>query len=355
MRRPIARRAFWRTWSAVGASAWSVFVTALGVYWWTGGAGFPFGRNDLEGPDYSSLLTWLEPPAGGAAVTLFGLLTLVVAVRLDSDAAGRRERQALLAMGGTIAVVLAGGVLDARMITLLPPLGVLIPVQWFDADWPTIFRCVVTAGSSVFFLATVAYARRTASPDPEALRREARRAHRWISAGRIATYVAMICPLPYALIRLAWSRGWAFGAPEPFVASLLRNQPENVYIEPVLAGFALGGALLTGGLLRRWGRVFPGWMPVIGRRQVPMWLPMTLGASAAIGIFSFGRGLLTEELGLHVPGEPDRIQAWGLPLDGWAYWGAGGLGWLLFPLWGLAVALALVGYYYRYRDHPLAG
>lgn len=345
----------WRSWSAVGASAWSAFVTALGIYWWMGGAGFPFGRNDVVGPDYSSLLTWLEPRSGGAAITLAGLVCLVVAVRLDAGIPRHGERTVVLPAGGAIAVVLVGGVLDARMITLLPPLGVLIPVQWLDADWPTIFRGLVTVGSALFFLATAAYARRTAPSDTSSLRREARRAHRWIRVGRVATYVAMVCPLPYATIRLAWSRGWAFGAPAPFVASLLRNQPENVYIEPVLAGFALGGAVLTGGLLRRWGRVFPGWMPVIGRRQVPMWFPLTLGASAAIGIFTFGRGLLTEQLGLHIPGELDKVQAWGQPLRGWAYWGAGGLGWLLFPVWGVAVALALVGYYYRYRDRPSAG
>ncbi|MEH0934583.1 hypothetical protein [Micromonospora psammae] len=82
----------------------------------------------------------------------------------------------------------------------------------------------------------------------------------WIRAGRIATYVAMACPLPYALIRLAWSWGWAVGAPEPFVVPLLRNQPENVYIEPTLASFATGGAVLTFGLVCRWGRVSR-WLP----------------------------------------------------------------------------------------------
>jgi hypothetical protein len=52
-------------------------------------------------------------------------------------------------------------------------------------------------------------------------------------------------------IRLAWSQGWTLGAPLPFVQATLRNQPENRVIEPVLASFAIGGAVLTYGLLCR--------------------------------------------------------------------------------------------------------
>lgn len=340
----------WRVWAPVAASAWSVFVSALGIYWWAGGAGFPFGRNDAEGPDNSSLLTWLDPPIGGVAVTSFGLLSLLAALLLDRRVVNQPRRSLVLAAGGAVAIVLAGGVLDARMITMLPPLGLLIPIQWISADWPTVFRGIVTIGATLFFLATVAFARRSAPSDAEARQRESRRAHRWIKVGRIATFIAMVCPLPYAIIRLAWSRGWAFGAPEPFVASLLRNQPENVFIEPILAGFAIGGVILTGGLLRQWGRVFPRWIPLVGRRRVPMWFPLLLGGSAVMGIFGFGRSLLTGQLGIHVAGELDSFQAWGQPHDGWAYWGAGGLGWLLFPLWSISLAFALAGYYYRYRD-----
>jgi hypothetical protein len=329
-----------------------VFITVLGIYWWAGGAGFPFGRNDIEGPDYSSLLTWLDPPLGGLVVVIFGLPSLAVAMLLDRRFQGRGQRRAVMAAGGTIAVILAGGVLDARMITLLPPLGLLIPVQWIGADWPTVFRGVVAVGAALFFLATVAFARRTPPSGPDARQREAERGLRWIRIGRVSTVVAMACPLPYAAIRLAWSRGWALGAPEPFVAALLRNQPENVYIEPILAGFAVGGAVLTGGLLCQWGRRIPRWIPLLGGRQVPVWFPLFLGGSAVMAIFGFGRSLLTGRLGLHIAGELDSFQAWGQPHEGWAYWGADGLGWFLFPLWAISLAIALVGYYYRYRELP---
>ncbi|MBE1489662.1 hypothetical protein H4W31_005300 [Plantactinospora soyae] len=86
--------------------------------------------------------------------------------------------------------------------------------------------------------------------------------------------------------------GVLFVARSAFVVSLLRNQPENVYIEPTLASFTVGGVVLTSGLLCRWGRLFPRRIPGLRGRVVPMWFPLLLGGSAVIGIFVFGRGLL---------------------------------------------------------------
>ncbi|MGC5284920.1 hypothetical protein [Micromonospora sp. DT231] len=334
----------WRRWAAAAASGWAWFLVVLGIFWSSGGAGYPFGHNDRTGPDYSSLLAGLERAVGGPLITVFGVLALVVAWRLDGRDRQPTRRRAGIIGGVGVAAVIVCVVLDARMITMLPPLGVL-PVGWLRADWPTLFQGVAAAGAALFLLASVAYADRTTDRDQRDLRR---RGAGWIRAGRIATYVAIVCPLPYALIRLAWSRGWAVGAPEPFVLSLLRNQPENVYIEPILASFATGGAVLTAGLLCRWGRVFPRWIPVLRGRVVPMWLPLLLGGSAVVGIFGFGRGLLLAQLGVHLPGQLDTFQLWGEPVDDWAYWGAGGLGWCLFPLWSISLAVALTGYYHRY-------
>ncbi|MBM0276219.1 hypothetical protein JM949_12590 [Micromonospora sp. STR1s_6] len=317
----------------------------MGVCWSFGGAGYPFGRNDRTGPDYSSLLAGVERDVGAPLIAVFGVLALAVAGQLDARDRHPRRRGIVVVGGVAVAAVIVGVVLDGRMIVLLPPLGFL-PIAWLRADWPTLFQVVTAVGAAVFLLASVAYADRVDEHEPP--RRRQRRTVAWVRAGRIATYVAMVCPLPYALIRLAWSRGWALGAPEPFVVSLLRNQPENVYIEPTLASFAIGGVVLTSGLLCRWGRLFPRWIPVLRGRVVPMWFPLLLGGSAVIGIFAFGRGLLLGQLGVHLPGQLDTSQLWGEPVYDWAYWGAGGLGWLLFPLWSMSLAVALAGYYHRY-------
>ncbi|MFG1653461.1 hypothetical protein ACGFIE_26365 [Micromonospora sp. NPDC049275] len=343
----------WRRWAPAAASGWAWFLIVMGVFWSLGGAGYPFGRNDRTGPDYSSLLAGLERDAGGPVITVFGVVALAVAWQLDVRARHPRRRTPLIVGGVSVAAVIVCVVLDGRMIVLLPPLGIL-PIGWLRADWPTLFQVAMAAGAALFLLASIDYADGTREHDPQDLRR--RRASAWIRTGRIATYVAMACPLPYALIRLAWSRGWAVGAPEPFVASLLRNQPENVYIEPTLASFAIGGVVLTSGLLSRWGRLFPRWIPGLRGKVVPMWFPLLLGGSAVVGIFAFGRGLLLGQLGVQLPGQLDTFQLWGEPVYDRAYWGAGGLGWCLFPLWSVSLAVALAGYYYRYAssDQELA-
>ncbi|MEK8104412.1 hypothetical protein NKG94_03170 [Micromonospora sp. M12] len=202
----------WRRWTPAAASGWAWILIVLGVFWSFGGAGYPFGRNDRTGPDYSSLLAGLERDVGGPLITAFGVAALVVAWQLDHRDRHPRRRGPVLVGGVGVAAVIVCVVLDARMIMLLPPLGIL-PIAWLRADWPTLFQVATAVGAALFLLASYAYATRHHEP------RDPRRRAAWIRAGRIGTYVAMVCPLPYALIRLAWSRGWAVGAPEPFVVS----------------------------------------------------------------------------------------------------------------------------------------
>lgn len=64
-----------------------------------------------------------------------------------------------------------------------------------------------------------------------------------------------------------------------------------------LAGMALTGALLTVGLLCRWSRAFPSWLSGFRARQVPLWLRLGLGGSAAMTVWTFGRGMLLGRLG----------------------------------------------------------
>jgi hypothetical protein len=319
--------------TATAVWAWAIFLVAMGTYWTFGGAGYPFGRNDVDGPTYTSLLGGLEHHAGGPVIAVVGALAGLIAVPLQE----KRRRAGVLPAVTVLALLVIVVVADARTILLLPPLG-LFPIIWFTATWPTVFQMVLVAGAALLLVAGVRYARRTGPARPS---------RPWIKIGVAATVVAMICPMPYAVIRLAWSQGWGLGAPEPFVASTLRNQPENVYIEPVLASFALGGALLTLGLLCRWGRIFPRWIPVLRGRAVPLWFPLGLGGSAAIGIFGFGRAQLLGQLGYQPPGALDTFQLWGQPIHDTAYWGAGGLGWIFFPLWAISLAVALIGYYHR--------
>lgn len=335
-------------WAAQVARAWSIYVAVMGVFWAAGGAGYPFGDGDPQGFDSGSVLTGMDASVGGPVLAAVGHvgLGLVSALERDPRTAGRRG--ALIAAGWAYAGALVAVCLDGRALMLLPPLG-LFPVKWADADWPTVFQTVVPVAAGAFAVATVAMARRTADRSPAGLRRAAARSRAWDRVGRVATYVAMVCPLPYAIIRVCWSRGWAVGAPAPFVEHILRTQPANVWIEPVLAGFALTGVVLTSGLLARWGRVLPAWVPLVGGRRVPVWFPLVLGGSVVVGMWSWSRGMLLGRLGVELPRRLSEIQAWGTSVDGGEYWGADGLAWVLFPLWAVSLAVALVGYYHRRR------
>ncbi|WP_205856849.1 hypothetical protein [Phytoactinopolyspora endophytica] len=291
----------------------------------------------------------MDSSVGGPGITVTGLIGLLLAwllQRRHSLSPGRRK--ALIIAGVGFACVLVAVVLDGRAMFLLPPFGLSI-APWLDADWPTIFQMTSPIAAASFVMATVTMARRTADRSPDGLAHAAAVSRTWERVGRFATYVAMLAPLPYAVIRLCWSRGWAVGAPEPFVEWLLLTQPENVWIEPILAGMALTGVLLTSGLLCRWGRSFPSWIPGIGGRRVPLWLPLGMGGSAAMVVWSFGRGMLLGRLGVDFPGQVSATQAWGMPVGGWDYWGVDGLAWVLFPLWGISLGVALVGYYHRRR------
>lgn len=86
------------------------------------------------------------------------------------------------------------------------------------------------------------------------------------TVGRVrlpVTWIAALCPLPYFLVRLSW------------LVPGISVGPEDMSGELRIWGLLLGGAaalgsVLTIGLLCRWGRIFPAWMPRIGGRPVPV-------------------------------------------------------------------------------------
>jgi hypothetical protein len=322
------------------ALALSAFYASLGVYWTAGGAGFPFGRNDVGGPESGSLLSGLDQSEGGPTVAAIATGAALAATAMCRRHAGR-ARIAIVASGCVVVALLLCVAMDARSITLLPPLGL---VGWTAIeDWPNLNQLLLGLGALAWIAATAVYAGDTQPTAPGARRR-------WVKIGSAATVVAVLCPLPYAVIRVSWAIGRPIGAPESFVEMLERNQPGVAAMEAVLAGFACVGALLTAGLVMRWGRIFPAWVPRLGGRPVPRRFPLAFGTCAAVAIFPFGRGAWNDALGLHVAGADDELQAWGLDIDRPAFWGVDGLGWL-FPVWALALGVALIGYHHRRCTH----
>ena len=129
---------------------------------------------------------------------------------------------------------------------------------------------------------------------------------------------------------------WALDIPLEMTVDDLRAYVGNQRLGGVLlATVAVLGALLTTGLVRPWGEIVPGWVPVIGKRRIPPGLAIVPASLMAIVIASacvaFVRGVLLGEM-------PFGIGDWGVVGPT-----------LLWPVWGAALGVATLAYYYRRR------
>jgi hypothetical protein len=162
-------------------------------------------------------------------------------------------------------------------------------------------------------------------------------AARW---GRWATYVAVIVPLLYAATRWAWALGFPLGISEEF---LREGQEVGLWwAGAALATLAAGGAILTLGLVRRWGEVFSGWIPLLGGKRVP--IPLAVVPASLVSVLVTAAGLMFVRLAL--TGELGAILGEGaLGAENWAALAPE----LLWPVWGAALGAATLAYYYRRR------
>jgi hypothetical protein len=110
-----------------------------------------------------------------------------------------------------------------------------------------------------------------------------------------------------------------------------------------LATVALGGAILTLGLVQGWGEVFPRWIPFAGGKRVPPALAIVPASLVSVLITAAGvmfvRLTLTGRLGA-ILGEGV------LSAENWAALAPE----LLWPVWGVALGAGTLAYYYRRRD-----
>ncbi len=138
---------------------------------------------------------------------------------------------------------------------------------------------------------------------------------------RPLTIIAACGPLPYALSRLTWLTPWPIVGGEAAAAD-----PATRVWGLALSTGAWLGVVLTLGLIRPWGEVFPRWFPVVGGRSVPIVTAAIPGfAIAALLCFAAVPILLSaSEMGLASTLEFA----------------------LVFPcwLWGPTLALAVWGY-----------
>jgi hypothetical protein len=347
----------WQRWAPYAAVAWSVIYAALGLGWALGMRGFPYTTgtvSDLLGP----LMERLGPSTAWVAVATAGMPAAAMGVAMVRGVRGRTLRPLFITGGALLAGVL---LLLMTGLTLLVLFGyaprVVIgmftgaAISWkYLRDltgWPVLHQLLCLVGGFLWLAATVSYARKTGDACPSCGRQYGpegwqapHRAARW---GRIAVYVSLLAPLFYAFTRYAWALGFAVGMSEE---DLRRGQGTGMWISGLfLATFGLVGAALSFGLVQRWGEAFPRWVVGLAGRRVPIALAV-IPASFVSVLLTVG-GIVVWS---HLPRMITRLAARGadgLEITGAIFFQVGGV--LLFPVWGAAIAVAALGYYYRRR------
>jgi len=332
------------------AAVWSVAYLGLGIAWLAGAGGNPTDSavDDVVG---LSLLGVWGPRTGatiitalaGLGVALAGAMTALRSAQPPPRLPHHLTTMLAVGLGLTLAVVLP----DYRLLAAIAYTPILLVLKLFDVapegasvwTWPVVNMAVLTlAGLAWIATALIDHRRHTGGClTCGGVRRSAtwstpQAAARW---GRWATGVAVVVPLGYAATRYAWALGIPLGVSQ----QLLDDLGNAVYAGAGLATLAMGGAILTLGLVQRWGEVFPRWLVGLRGRRVPVALAVVPAGVISVSVASAGlmfvRFGLTGQFGANFPGENRDVAAW-LPEMFW-------------PLWGAALAAATYAYWLRRR------
>ena len=346
----------WQRWAPYAAVAWSLIYAALGVDCAVSGRGFPYipaTVSDGLGP----LLGRFGPGVAWIVVILAGIPAAVVGATMLRGVRSRALRPLLITAGALLAGIF---LLLMTSLDLLVKLG-YIPYIIFGlitgaevgsylegyTQWATVHQLLCLIGGFLWLAATLSYARRSVGACLYCGRRDG--AEGWTSPdnaarwGRGAVYVAMVAPVFYALTRYAWALGIPLGMSEEALRS---GQESGTWISGLfLANFGLVGAVLMLGLVQRWGEVFPRWMIGLSGRRVPITLAVVPASLASVLLIVGGIGIWSglAQMVANSAGAGSK----GIGLIGEIVFQAGPT--LLFPVWGAALVVATLGYYYRRR------
>lgn len=327
----------------LGLSAvWSLTMLVVSVLWGSGLLLPPFGH--AEPGEYNTLLDYLSSPAGAALVGSCALLSLTLAATLLT--LPRLRGRAVAAVGifavfltlvttvvftDTLVLAYLGYTLSLQF----PPIPVAVLWQGFMLLGPGLWMAVWASlesrrrSSSAGADASVADASIAGVISVNAA--EGRKPVR-VSA-KIAVGVAVAVPVIYASTRILWALGIPFGLSPEFYSEGLQVGMWHSGLALAIAG--LLGALLTLGLVQRWGERFPRWTGPLAGRRVPILLATIPAGIVTLAMFTGGMGMI------------HSVLLNGVSIDGnWVTIGPT----LLFPLWALALGWATYAYRARRLD-----
>lgn len=346
------RRAPRRAWAAPAAAAvWSLVYLGLGTAWLLGAGGNPADPGVDGAPGGVAVLTTWGPRTGAALITGLGALGVLLSALLAviRPVQGRLGwlRRAPVVLAAVLGLVLSVGIPDFRLLAMTAHSAIALVLTSVGAGpegglgwpWPVVNLGLLTLGGLAWLATSALHHRRISGVCGDCGRgtsaarwRTPTAAARW---GRWATAVAMVVPLGYAATRFAWAFGVPLGVDQAFLDEL----GGAAWVGAALGALAVGGAVLTLGLVQRWGEVFPRWMLGLRGRPVPVGLAVMPASIVALVVGSAGvmfvRFVLTGTFGRYFPGGDDDVAAW-LPEMFW-------------PLWSLALAAATYAYWLRRR------
>ncbi len=342
----------WPRWAPYAAVAWSLVYAVLGLYWAVSGRGFPLSSGlmtNVTGPvagRFGPVVAWIIVIAEGIPAAALGTLMLRRV---------RRARLLLISGGALLGAVLLLLMTDIMLLSMLgyTPEGVIGLLSgsesgqfylqlWSQYKWTIVHQLLCLIGGFLWLGATISYARQSGDACLYCGRRDTSegwtspvQAARWC---RIAVYVSMVVPIFYAITRYAYALGIPLGISENY---LRIGQERGMWIMGLsMAHFGLVGAVLTLGLTQRWGEVFPRWMIGLAGRRVPLALAIVPASIVSVMLIVGGIAMWSgyaQVVAASVAGSSEDLGFIGsAPTE-------------LFPIWGAALAVATLGYYYRRR------
>lgn len=333
----------WPQWIGYAAALWSLIYGALGLYWMLGGSGFPLGSaNDPQALESS--FSWVQVGSGALVMSVLGLAGTLAALVMVGVRGRGVARTSLLIFAWVIAAALLVVIPDRRVLMAVAYAPIFLvgipfhfpPVSFLKAiPWPVINQFILMAGGLLWALTALSYQRRTRGAcahcgrgKAEVGTMRAERAARW---GKWAVALAVITPVLYAATRYIWALGIPLGISEQV---LREGQVSGLWIAGAgLATVAVGGAILTLGLAQRWGEIFPRWMIGLAGKRVPPMLAVVPATFVSLCVTSAGLEYVRL---VTVQAQTDIATTWTTMGPE-----------LLWPIWGVALAVATLAYYQR--------
>ncbi len=349
----------WQCWAPYAAVAWSITYAALAVFWAMSGRGFPYIRQNVS-ENMGPLIGRLGSGVAWIVVIMAGIPATAGGAAMLRGVRGRALRPLLITAGALLAAVLLLLMTGLNLLVLLGYVPYVVRGLFTGAEigqrylkgltqWATVHQLLCLIGGFLWLAATVCYSRRSGGACLYCGRRDVQgdgqtpnQAARW---GRIAVYVSMVAPVFYAFTRYAWALGFPLGMSEEY---LRRGEASGMWTSGLfLANFGLVGAVLTLGLVQRWGERFPRWMIGLAGRRVPIAMAV-VPASVVSVLLVVGGIVIWSGLNQMVARVTTMTrEAGGIGIIGHILFAVGPT--LLFPVWGGALAVATWGYYYRRR------